>query len=68
MVVCRGGVLLASRLPTVICAGVLSPAKRVLIFADGVFSAEFAPRAHLSGADRIHQLSHGGQLATNADG
>lgn len=35
--------LLASRLPTVICAGVLNTAKRVLIFADGLVDAEFAP-------------------------
>ena len=33
----------ASRLPTVICAGVLNTAKRALIFADGLLSAEFAP-------------------------
>ena len=35
--------LLASRLPTVICAGVLNTAKRILIFADGGVSAEFVP-------------------------
>ena len=35
--------LLASRLPMVACAGVLNTAKRVLIFADGVLSAEFTP-------------------------
>lgn len=35
--------LLASRLPTVICAGVLNSAKRILIFADGLLDAEFTP-------------------------
>ena len=35
--------LLASRLPTVICAGVLNTAKRILVFADGLLGAELAP-------------------------
>lgn len=35
--------LLASRLPTVICAGVLNTAERILIFADGLLEAEFPP-------------------------
>jgi len=35
--------LLASRLPTVICAGVLNTARRILVFADGLLAAEFVP-------------------------
>ena len=35
--------LLASRLPEVICAGVLNTRNRVLIFTDGGLCAEFAP-------------------------
>lgn len=35
--------LLASRLPTVICAGVLNTRRRVLVFADGGLRTQFAP-------------------------
>ena len=35
--------LLASRLPTVICAGVLNTRKRILVFTDGRLGAELVP-------------------------